>query len=122
MRRNGCTKTDAETLAKAHPRYLAYERETIRLDLERALSEAEAEALTFRIKAQLKDGAPELTAQLAVATLLAPWWGRATPAQQQKLMAGAARLAGLVREASQERADDTRRVTGPEDAGPEDAA
>ncbi len=116
LRRNGCTKTEAETLAKAHPRYIAHERDTIRLDLQRALWEAEAEALAFRLKEQVKDGAPALTAQLAVATLLAPWWARATPAEQQKLLARAARLVGLVSAASEPRA------AGPAETGPDDAA
>ena len=100
LRRSGCTKTDAEMLAKADPRYVAHERETIRLDAQPALWEAEAEALTFSLTAQGHAGELAITDQLAVVTLLAPWWARATPVEQQWLLVGAVRLARLARDAS----------------------
>jgi hypothetical protein len=120
LRRSGCTKTDAEILAKADPRYVAHERETLRLDGERARWEAEAESLTFSLTAQSHAGALAVSDQLAVATLLAPWWARATPVEQQWLLAGAVRLARLAGDASSGRAIDPapeRRPVADHDGG-----
>jgi hypothetical protein len=46
-------KTEAEKEAKAHPRYLAHERESIQLTFDRAVLEAAAKAEAYGIELQL---------------------------------------------------------------------
>jgi hypothetical protein len=103
LRRNGSTKTEAETIAKAHPRYIAHERGTLELGFARALSEAEAEALVFELQGALDESMATTSTQLAAATLLAPWWAHATPPEQRALLADAVRLVGLLRGADPQR-------------------
>lgn len=106
LRQTGSTKTDAETLAKAHPRYIAHERGTLELSFARALSEAEAEAVAFELKGALDESMSATTTPLAAATLLAPWWAPATPPEQQALLAEALRLVGLLQSADPQRGGD----------------
>jgi hypothetical protein len=96
LRRTGSTKTDGETAAKAHPRYIAHERGTLKLAFARALSDAEAEAVVFQLKAALNESTAATTVVLAVATLLAPCWSRATPPERQALVAEALQLGRLI--------------------------
>ena len=50
-------KTDAEKQAKLHPDYLAFERETSRLEYERDVELANAEALSLELRATIaQDG------------------------------------------------------------------
>lgn len=103
LRRTGSTKTDAETSAKAHPRYIAHERATLELSFARALSEAEAEVVAFELKGALDESMVTATAQLAAATLLAPWWAHASRPAQQALVCEALRLIELLRVAEPDR-------------------
>lgn len=52
-RQAGATKTDAERDAKADPRYVAHERESIALSYDRAVREADAEAAAYEVQLQL---------------------------------------------------------------------
>ncbi len=121
LRQTGSTKTDAETLAKAHPRYIAHERATLELSFARALSEAEAEALAFELKGALDESMSATTTPLAAATLLAPWWGQATPPEQRALLAEALRLVGLLQGADPRRGGDPPAVGAAADS-PQPAA
>lgn len=49
-RQAGSTKTDAERDAKVDPRYLAHERQRIQRDMDRAVLEADCEALAYGIR------------------------------------------------------------------------
>ena len=53
LRQAGTVKTEAERQAKVDPRYLAHERESIKLAYDHAVLNADAEAARFEIELQI---------------------------------------------------------------------